>query len=175
MAHAGRAIDDCPLYDSRGRSHRSAQRGPGLHRRTQRLHSGRDRLGFLSFLVSQPILAGSAVPSASLGQPGVLRAVIGSGLYLAAVALLGLALGLLIRSTAGALIILVTATFIVTFFLGQFLPPLARACWPPMAGLMVMSTNPNIGVPPWGAFAIMVVGVGALFALASVIFRRRDA
>ena len=38
-----------------------------------------------------------------LGQPGVLRSVVGSGLYLTVLWLLGLGLGLMIRHTAGAI------------------------------------------------------------------------
>ena len=41
--------------------------------------------------------------SASLGQPGVLRAVVGAGLYLAVLGLLALGLATIIRHTAGAI------------------------------------------------------------------------
>ena len=52
------------------------------------------------FLAGQSIL-GRQHLSVSFGDPGVARAVIGSALYLAVAGLLGLALGTLLRSTAG--------------------------------------------------------------------------
>ncbi|AXK33365.1 ABC transporter permease [Streptomyces armeniacus] len=131
-------------------------------------------IGFAGFLISQPVLKGMDVPYATLGQPHVLRAVIGTGLYLSMVALLGLALGLLVRSTAGAIILLVVATVIIPYMVGPMLPPLARGAWPVMSGMMIMSTNIELGIPAWAAFGMMAAGVGAVLAAAYVLFRRRD-
>jgi ABC-2 type transport system permease protein len=57
---------------------------------------------FISFGICQALLVHQHV-GASLSDPGVLRAVSGAGLYLAAIALLGFGLGATIRHTAGAL------------------------------------------------------------------------
>lgn len=57
---------------------------------------------FAAFGSCQALLVNKGA-SASLGDPGVLRAVFGSGLYLTAAALLGFGLGAAIRHTAGAL------------------------------------------------------------------------
>ena len=59
-------------------------------------------ISFVTFLVGQALISGKA-PSATLGQPDVLRAVIGAGLYLAVLALLGTALGVMLRHAAGAI------------------------------------------------------------------------
>src|ERR1700730_9936293 len=59
-------------------------------------------LSFTAFGLGQAIL-GPSHGGASLGDPGVLRAVVGGGLYLTAVGMLGFGLGALIRHTAGAL------------------------------------------------------------------------
>ena len=48
----------------------------------------------------------------SIGDPGVLRAVIGGGLYLAVLGLLGLGLGAIIRSSAGAIATLFGLLFV---------------------------------------------------------------
>ncbi len=75
---------------------------------------------FASFFVGQLALAGVHA-SASLSQPGVLRAVIGGGLFLAVCGLLSFGLGGVLRDTAGA----ITAAFgllFVTWILSQFLP-----------------------------------------------------
>lgn len=57
---------------------------------------------FAAFTVGQSILARQHL-STTLGQPGVTRAVIGYALYLAVAGLLGLALGTVLRSTAGGI------------------------------------------------------------------------
>lgn len=51
--------------------------------------------------------------AANLGQPGVLRAVLGGGLYVLASGMFGLALGTVIRHTAGAITAVVALLFVV--------------------------------------------------------------
>jgi len=60
-------------------------------------------LSFGAFFLGQAILSGGGAPTASLGQPGVLRAVVLTGAFLSLFSLLGFGLGLMIRHTAGAL------------------------------------------------------------------------
>jgi ABC-2 type transport system permease protein len=75
---------------------------------------------FACFFLGQGILSGHA-PTAAIGQPGVLTALALSGAYLALLGLFGLALGLIIRNTAGAL-----AAFVgILFLLPLLLQPLA--------------------------------------------------
>jgi ABC-2 type transport system permease protein len=57
---------------------------------------------FASYLLGQAVLAHAHLDT-SLGAPGVLRAVSGAGLYLAAVTMIGFGVGALLRHTAGAL------------------------------------------------------------------------
>src|SRR5215470_9388878 len=57
---------------------------------------------FLAFYASQPFWSHHNL-APHLGDPGVLRAVIGSGLYVLASGLFGFALGAIIRHTAGAI------------------------------------------------------------------------
>ena len=70
-------------------------------------------LTFASFWIGQAVLSGGGVPSATLGQPGVLRAVVLSGAFLALLGLLGLGLGVIIRHTAGAMAAYVGITFLI--------------------------------------------------------------
>jgi hypothetical protein len=77
-------------------------------------------LAFGSFLVCRAFLA-HVHGGVSLGDPGVLTAVIGSGLFLTAVALLGLGLGAALRHTAGA----IAALFTVLFALPAVIDPAA--------------------------------------------------
>lgn len=65
-----------------------------------------------AFLVDQAILAHKGL-QAHLGDPRVARAVLGAGLYLAALALLALGVGTLVRSTVGATAVVVGLVFIL--------------------------------------------------------------
>src|SRR5690348_3159150 len=73
-----------------------------------------------AFLAGQSIL-GRQHLAVSLSHPGVARAVLGSALYLAVAALLGLGLGALLRSTAGAISVLFGLLFAVQIA-AAFLP-----------------------------------------------------
>lgn len=59
-------------------------------------------IAFAAFFAGQAALPGNHL-SVTLGDPGVLRAVLGAGFYLFIVTLVGLALGAIIRNTAGAI------------------------------------------------------------------------
>ena len=67
---------------------------------------------FAGFFVAQALLKPTGV-SLSIGSPGALGAVASMGLYLAAVALMGLALGALLRHTAGGISALFALVFIL--------------------------------------------------------------
>ena len=133
---------------------------------------------FASYFVGQAILSSQHINS-TLGQPGVLRAVIGGGLFLAVCGLLSFGLGALIRHTAGA----ITASFGLLFVLGilaGFLPnswaehadkwvPLnaGGAIWEKVTGVHPFS--------PWTGFAVFC-GYAALAVAAGLYrFRNRDA
>jgi ABC-2 type transport system permease protein len=59
-------------------------------------------IAFAAFFLGQQELSGQHL-NTSLAAPGVLRAVLGAGFYLAVMAVVGLGLGAIIRHTAGAL------------------------------------------------------------------------
>ena len=110
------------------------------------------------FLAGQSIL-GRQHLSVSLGDPGVARAVIGSALYLAVAGLLGLALGALLRSTAGgiaALFGLLFAIPIVVGFLPGSLSDEIGKYLPGAAGLAVTSVHPDpaTSLAPWTGFGV---------------------
>ena len=58
-------------------------------------------LSFVSFFLGQAILSGGGAPSASLGSPAPLRAVVMTGVFIALMALMSFGFGLILRSTAG--------------------------------------------------------------------------
>lgn len=132
----------------------------------------------LSYWLGQTILGSYGAPTSQPFEPGVVRAIAGMGLYLALTALLGLALGILFRSSAAALGTIVTAVLILPA-LSQNLPEsiaevIARF-WPNLAGARIMSTvtDPGLLTPVVG-FALFLFTVAAVTVAAYVTFRNRD-
>ena len=72
---------------------------------------------FLSFFAGGVTLR-HGIPAPSLGQPGVLRAVLLAGAGFCLIGLLGLGLGAIIRHTAAAIAAVVGGTFVVSIFIG---------------------------------------------------------
>jgi ABC-type transport system involved in multi-copper enzyme maturation permease subunit len=133
---------------------------------------------FLAFFVGQSILSAQHIET-TLAAPDVLRAVLGTGLYLTVVGLLGVALGWILRHTAGAIGTLF-GLLLVLPVLGSALPD----SWarhidpylPSVAGqaLTAVRADPET-LAPWTGFGVfcayLVVGVVA----AVLLLKRRDA
>jgi hypothetical protein len=136
-----------------------------------------EALMFVSFLLGQAVLATQEVPVAALGDRGVLSAVTGGGLYLAAIALLAVGLGAIARATAGALATLVGIVFLVPAF-ADLLPSWLQGLvdfWPTSGAAAVLTTVPDPAHPrPWLNLGGMCLGVVAVLAVAFVLLRRRD-
>lgn len=134
-------------------------------------------LMFAAFFVGQAAFALQDVPNASLGDPGVLSAVTGGGVYLTAIALLAVGLGVLARATAGAFATLVGIVFLIPGIAGAFpgwLQGLFRF-WPTLGAAEVLKTVPDPGFPhPWLNLGGLCLGVAAVLAVAFAVFRRRD-
>ncbi len=116
----------------------------------------------------------------SLGDPDVLRAVIGSGLYISVLGAFAIAVGALIRHTAAAI------TGIIGFVL--VLSPLAlllpgsvgahiHAYLPTEAGQRIAMTTQSTEqlLSPWQGFAVFCAWTLALMVVAAFQLRRRDA
>ncbi|MDI5975090.1 ABC transporter permease [Amycolatopsis magusensis] len=135
-------------------------------------------IGFASFLAGQALIADAGAPYATLGQPEVLRAVVGSGLYLAAIGLLGLGLGALMRSTAGAIGVLVSATLLIRLVAQSF--PASWSdwmdrYWPTAAGEKIVNVLPvPEALPPLTGFALLCGFVAAVGAIGYTVLRTRD-
>jgi ABC-2 type transport system permease protein len=135
-------------------------------------------LTFASFGIGQAILRTQHV-GVSIGDPGVLRSVVATGLYIALIGLIGASLGLIIRHTAGALTSLIGIVFV--------LPALASAFSEPLQGQIVRLLPESIGeqsssvlrvsdrFPIWGGIALMLVYATVLYTLGAVLLHRRDA
>ncbi len=133
---------------------------------------------FISFFVGQAILAGN-VPTAALGEPGVVRAVVGAALYLAVIGLLALGLGTLIRHTAGAIAVFVGLLLViplVTIALPQSWRDVLDKALPSSAGGSVFAVQTRAHfLGPWAGFGVLCAWAAAALVLAAVITARRDA
>jgi ABC-2 type transport system permease protein len=128
--------------------------------------------------------AGSAVysgnlPSYAIGDSGVLRAVLSAGFYGACVALTGIAIGFLVRSTAAAigllLGLLMLAPLLVDLVPGAVGDTLSKVM-PSNAGEAMMSVTARDSLlSPTLGLAVLVAWVIGLLAIAAVALRRRDA
>ena len=135
---------------------------------------------FTAFFLGQALLA-SSHHSATLAGPGVLRAVIGSALYLTLCGLFAFAAAAIIRNTAGTITAMLGLLFVIPVLVNM-LPDgwdndLVR--WlPTSAGRAISATvgpqDPNL-FSPWGQFAVFAVCTAVLLVVGGILFRKRDA
>jgi ABC-2 type transport system permease protein len=128
--------------------------------------------------------AGSAIlhshVAVSLSNPGVARAVLGTGLYLAVLGQFALAIGALIRHTAGA-ISTVIGLILVVPILGGLLPGSwgahVNAYLPAQAGSLISHAHRQSGdlLTPWQGLGVLCLWTAVLLAAAAYLLRRRDA
>jgi ABC-2 type transport system permease protein len=135
-------------------------------------------VSFASFFIGQPILHSKA--PVSLGDPGVLRAVIGGGMYLAMLGLFSLALGAIIRHTAAG-ITGVIGFVLVLAPLAQLLPGSLgkhiHAYLPSEAGHLIGQAHQarNDLLTPWQGYGVFAIWTAVLLVIAGVLLMRRDA
>ncbi|MEU1709651.1 ABC transporter permease [Streptomyces sp. NPDC005706] len=132
---------------------------------------------FAAFFLGQAMLGSLRT---HLGDPGVLRAVIGGGLYMTLIAMFSMGVATMLRSPLLSLGILMPFFFLVSNILGnvdatrkvgRFLPD--------QAGSRIMQVVPRIGddtpYGPWGGLGIMALWVAAALAGGYALLKRRDA
>lgn len=137
---------------------------------------------FASFFIGQSLLH-STHTTATLSQPGVLRAVLASGIYVAVSGLFAYGLGAIIRSTAGA----ITAAFGLLFLLPQLAKALPNSWYADMVrwlpgGDVVTAITGTRGInvdqhlfSAWGEFAVFGSYTVILLIVGALLFSRRDA
>lgn len=130
----------------------------------------------VAFLGGQNLLGSHGIP---LGHPGALRAVFGAALYLTVVGVLGVGLGFLIRSTAGAIATLIAVLLVLPIMVAVLPGSLAGAVdryLPSMAGRALFTTaGGQAMLSPWTGFGIFLLYAAVVLAAAAVALRRRDA
>jgi ABC-type transport system involved in multi-copper enzyme maturation permease subunit len=132
-----------------------------------------------AYLVFQAFLPAGDAMRTSLSDPGVLRAVTGAGLYLAALGLFGLGLGTVLRSSAGAV-----AALLGLLFVPSILMMLLPQSWQDVGGryLPMVAAESAYSVhhqphtlTPWTGLGVFCLYAAAALAAGFVLIRHRDA
>jgi ABC-type transport system involved in multi-copper enzyme maturation permease subunit len=134
---------------------------------------------FIAFFLGQALLA-STHENATLSGHDVLRAVIGSALYVTLVGLFAFAAGAIFRHTAATITSVIGLLFVIPILV-QLLPHSWRddiLRWLPDSAGGAISTT--VGTQdhlfsPWGQFTVFAVYTAILLIVGGILFRRRDA
>ena len=134
---------------------------------------------FTDFFAGAAIESSRGGSALSLTDPGVLREVAGSSLYLTVVVIIALALGALLRKTAAGLSVFAGVFFVVPIIVSA-LPQNIRGFAPYLpsnAGGALWGTPQDTAqaLSPWTGFAVLCGYAVVLTALAAWQLRRRDA
>jgi len=143
----------------------------------------------IAFLVTQPLLRDNgfrppAYQSLSITDPSVLRALGGTAVFVACVAVFALAVGVIMRHSAAAITTTVALVILPTI-LSIALPP-AVSKWilqlTLTAGFALQRAKPPTNtvepwanLEPWSALTVCVAYAATGFTIAAVLLRRRDA
>jgi ABC-2 type transport system permease protein len=136
-------------------------------------------ISFGSFFIGSSILHSHV--QVSLSDHNVTRAVLGSGLYLTVLGLFSLAIGGIIRHTAGAITTAIGVVFVLPILAG-----LLPSSWgahvngylPEQAGTLIGQAQPPAGgnvLSAWEGFGVFCLWAVVLLAIAAYLLRKRDA
>jgi hypothetical protein len=130
------------------------------------------------FFVATAIQTARGGSGISLADPGVMRTVVGAALYLAVAAVVGLALGALLRKTAAGISVF-AALFLIAPIIVVHLPHAIAGIAPylPSSAGGAVWGQPLVTHPlgPWTGFAVLCGYAVVLAGLAAWQLRRRDA
>jgi ABC-2 type transport system permease protein len=136
-----------------------------------------EALTFGGFLVGKSIIADQV--SISFSDEGVLRVVAGAGVYLTVLALFSLALGTLIRHTAGGLASVLGLILLISNLTGLLPDTWGKyvdAYMPTNAGSQIMQRYalPNAVLSPWQGLGVFAAETAVLLLAAWYLLRHRD-
>ncbi|MGY1497521.1 ABC transporter permease subunit [Streptomyces sp. QTS52] len=132
---------------------------------------------FAAFFLGQAMLGGH---STSIGDPGVLRAVIGGALYMTLIALFSMGVAAMLRSPMLSLGVLMPFFFLISNILGAVSATKKVARYlPDQAGSKIMQVvtpiDDDTPYGPWGGLAIMLAWVVVALLGGYVLLKKRDA
>ncbi|MFD9096476.1 ABC transporter permease [Streptomyces collinus] len=132
---------------------------------------------FAAFFLGQAMLGPLGT---RIGGPGVLRAVVGGGLYMTLIAMFSMGVAVMLRSPMLSLGILMPFFFLISTILGNVSATRKVGRFlPDQAGSRIMRVVPRIGddtpYGPWGGLGIMTLWVVAALVGGYLLLRHRDA
>ncbi|HEX2313006.1 MAG TPA: ABC transporter permease subunit [Thermomonospora sp.] len=135
-------------------------------------------VSFASFFLAQLVYATKDLDG-SLGDPGILRAVVGGAVYLTLIALISLGIGTLLRHTAGAITTVLGVLFVLPI-IGAFLPgewgEEVAMRLPSRAGDTLMSArDAEDALSPLAGGLMFALYTAIVLAAAFYAFTKRDA
>ncbi|MEU1303996.1 ABC transporter permease [Streptomyces shenzhenensis] len=132
---------------------------------------------FVAFFLGQAMLGSHRT---QLGDPGVLRAVVGGGLYMTLIAVFSMGVAAMLRSPMLSLGILMPFFFLISGILGSVdaTKKIGRYL-PDQAGSRIMQVVPQVDddtpYGPWGGLGIMVLWALAAVIGGYILLKKRDA
>jgi hypothetical protein len=135
-------------------------------------------VSLVAFLSAQGLLSHYR-PGWSLGDPGALRVVVGTGIELTLIGVIGECLGWIVRSTPGGLVAFVGLVLVLPVLFGNVFGEIGKNIGkflPSSAGSRFAESIPDgyALTPRWG-LAVLVGWVAVGLVVALVVLRRRDA
>ncbi|WP_411102373.1 ABC transporter permease [Streptomyces sp. cmx-4-9] len=127
--------------------------------------------GFATFVAGQALMGPYALET---GDPGTVRAIVGSGLYLTVVTLFAAGLTAVLRSGMAVTSLLIPLFLIVSFLIGEAVGGLGQYM-PDRAGQMVMRSEPHGDLGPWNGLGVMALWAAVAVVAGWIAVRRRDA
>jgi ABC-type transport system involved in multi-copper enzyme maturation permease subunit len=130
---------------------------------------------FLAFTAGRAALPGR-VPPPALGDPGVLRAVLLSGVGVALVGLFGLGVGAVFRHSAAALAVYAGVVFVVGEILFALVPSVVRYIPLAIVGDSLAVSRPGAdALSPWTGLAVLCLYAAVTLVAGGGLLARRDA
>jgi ABC-2 type transport system permease protein len=134
-------------------------------------------VSFAAFFIGQAVIS-TARPAFSLGSPGALRVIIGTGLYLTLLGTIGAGLGWIVRNTAGALVSFVALALVLPVLFGDALGHWGKHVaefFPTTAGAAFSNSVPEQpSLSPWIGLGVMAAWAAISIVAGYWILRRRD-
>ncbi|MEV6955260.1 ABC transporter permease [Streptomyces sp. NPDC051183] len=127
--------------------------------------------GFVTFVAGQAFMGQYAL---GLGDPGSLRAIFGSGVYLMLMALLAAGLTAVVRNTSVVLCLLIPLVLVIPFVIGAAVEGVAEYL-PDRAGQMVMRAESEGVLGPWSGLGVLALWAAVALVGGWLAVRRRDA
>ena len=137
-------------------------------------------VSFLAFFLGQALFSSTGI-AATLSQPRVLQAVVGSALLVALVAMFAFGLGAIFRHTAAAITTAIGVVFVLPIIVNimpeSWQQDIVR--WLPSSAGGVLTTTVGLPephyFPPWGQFGVTAAYAAAALIIGAVLLRKRDA